>query len=304
MENTMLESKTSSCILIFLLTPFLLLNGCKKPVDLNSKWIDREIVIDADDYDWKDYPFYYDEKTRSCIGLYNDNENLYICFQTMDEDVQRQITGQGLEVWFNQNGDKEKQLGIGYPVGRQPGGPGGPMDKSSGMPGPPPDRSSDMPGQPSEMESGDKKMPPKRTFGQGPDSVKALEILPSEDVTGYLYNFQRAAKIGIHARCTIDERGRFVYELKMPLMKTEKTPFAIATSAVRNIGIGFMTVEVKNRSGGGMGKGGRPGGGRPGGGMPGGGRPGGGMDGGPGGGVGGRGGDLEIWTNVTLASNL
>jgi hypothetical protein len=299
--------------------PFLLLNGCKKPVDLQSKWIDGEIVIDADDHDWKDYPFYYDEKTRSCIGLYNDNENLYICFQTMDEDVQRQITRQGLLVWFNQTGDKEKQLGISYPLGRQPGGPGGPMDESSGMPGPPPERSSDVSGYPPNMESGDKKRPPKRTFGQGLESMEMLEILLSEDVTGFSYDPQRAAKIGIHARCKIDERGRFVYELKMPLMKTEKTPFAIATSAVKNIGIGFMTVEVKKRSGGGMGRGGgpggggpgggmpgggMPGGGMPGGGMPGGGMPGGGMDGGPGGGIGSGGGDLEIWTNVTLASSL
>jgi hypothetical protein len=280
------ESKTNSCILIFFLIPFLLLDGCKKPIDLKSKWIDREIVVDGHDQDWKDYPFYYDEKTRSCIGVYNDNENLYICFQSMDEDVQRKITRQGLVVWLNQTGDKEKQLGIGYPLGRQPGGPGGSMDEFSGRPGPPPERSSDVSGHPS-----------KSPFGQGPKSMEELEILPSEDVIGFLHNPQRAAKIGIHARCTIDERGRFVYELKMPLMKTEKTPFAVAASAVKNIGIGLMTVEVKKNSEGGMGKGRRPGGG------PGGGMPGGGKDGRPDGDKGSKGKDMEIWTHVTLASN-
>jgi hypothetical protein len=293
--------------------PFLLLNGCKKPVDLNSKWIDKEIVIDADDQDWKDYPFYYDENPQSLIGLYNDSENLYICFQTMDEDVQRQITRMGLVIWFNQTGDKEKQLGIGYPLGRQPGGPSGPMDEFSGRPSPPPERSSEMSDHSPDMESGDKNMPPKRPFVQGPKSMEELEILPSDDVIGFLHKPQKAAQIGIYARCTIDERGRFVYELKMPLMKTEKTPFAVATSAVKNIGIGFMTVEPEKSSEGGMGKGRRPGGGRPGGGGPGGGRPGGDMpergmpdgrkDGDPDGDKGSRGKDMEIWFNVTLASN-
>lgn len=298
----MYEAKRNSCILIFFIIPFLFFTGCKKPVDLNSMWIDRGIVVDADDQDWKDYPFYYEEKTRSPIGLYNDNENLYICFQTMDEDVQRKITRQGLVVWFNQTGDKEKQLGISYPLGNQLSGPGGPTDESSGRPGPPPERSSDISGHPS-----------KSPFGQGSDSMEDIEILPSDDVIGFLHHPQRAAKIGIYAKCTIDERGRFVYEIKMPLMKTEKTPFAVAKSAVKNIGIGFMTVEVEKGSEGGMGKSRRPGGGRPGGGRPGGGRPGGGMpdgdmpdrdkDGGPSRDKDNRGKDLEIWFNVTLASN-
>jgi hypothetical protein len=314
----MYESKMNRFILIIILTPILLLYGCKKPVDLKSKWIDREMVIDADDQDWKDYPFYYDEETRSCIGFYNDNENLYIYFHTVDEDMQRRIASQGLVVWFNETGDKEKQLGIGYPLGRQPRGFGRPMGGSSGIPGPPPDRPSDMSGHPSDMESNDKNIPPKRSIVLSPGSIESLEILPFEDATGYSYNFQRAGKIGIHARCTIDERGRFVYELKMPLMKTKETRFAVATSAVKNIGIGFMSVEPENRSEGGEGKRGRPGRGGPGGGGPGGGRPGGDMppgggpdgpgpgadrNGGPGGGKGDKGEDLKIWTRVTLASN-
>lgn len=275
-------------LIVFLMVSLLFLNGCNDPVDLQSKWLDKEIVIDADDNDWKDYPFLYDEKTRSLIGFYNDDKNLYVCFQTMDKDIQRQLISQGLYIWFNKTGGKEKELALCFPEGGGfggLGGPGGPPDMSSGMPGSPPDMSGTQGGR-----SEDRNMPPKRPFPQGSTPDARLKILTSEDDEGYVCSLEKGARLGIEVRYTIDHRNRFIYELKMPFVETDKTAFVAEASASNQIGMGFMTAKMeKGGPPGGMGEGDMERDGRGG--------------GGPGGGMGSKGESLKIWINVTLASS-
>jgi hypothetical protein len=103
---------------LFLIILFLFINGCKEPVEFQSKWLDRKIVIDANDEDWANYPFFYDEKSSSRMGMYNDDKNLYIYFQTTDTDIQQRITGQGLFLWFNKTGKKDKELALCFPSKR------------------------------------------------------------------------------------------------------------------------------------------------------------------------------------------
>jgi hypothetical protein len=312
MENAMNDCKINVGILIFfLMSSILFLDGCKEPVDLKSRWLDKEIVIDADDNDWQDYPLFYDEKTRSCIGVYNDDANLYLCFQTMDEDIQRQILSQGLFVWFNSTGGKDKQFGVCFPTGRRSYGLGGFPGRPPDMTGPPPEGSSDMSGASADKPSGDRNTLPGRPFGGDSDTDEKIRLFTSEKVKGWPYTVQEAANLGIFARYTVDQRKRFIYELKIHLAESGEATYATVVSAADKIGRGFMTARSANMPGaGGMGREGRGGGdtrggGRPGGGMPGGGMPGGGMGGGdmPGGGTGRSKDSLEIWTNVTLASN-
>ncbi len=278
------KHKIKSSILIFFLTALLLISyGCKEPIDLKSRWLDKEIIIDANDNEWTDFPFYNDKKTRTCVGIYNDDANLYVCLRNMDKDIQRKITGQGLYIWFNKTGGKDKQLAVVYPIGGEPGWLGGPQDSPTSMQGNPIDRSSDMPGPSSEGPSNDQNMPQMKPFGH--DSASKLRILTSEDDTGRTYNMQEAANVGIYVGCMVDQKNRFIYELKIPVIDTNNTPYAAVASAANNIGMGFMTANAAK----GPRRGGRPGGGRPGGDMP--------------GDTGSRGKSLEIWTNVTLASD-
>jgi hypothetical protein len=92
------NNKVKVISFLFMIILVVLLNGCKEPVELQSKWLDRRIVIDGDDIDWSNYPYFYDKKTQSCLGLYNDSENIYIHFQTMDRDIQKQIERMGLTI--------------------------------------------------------------------------------------------------------------------------------------------------------------------------------------------------------------
>lgn len=322
--------KVNTGILLITLFSFsLVLSGCRKPVELKSRWMDREVIIDGNDSEWKDYPLYYDEETRSSIGFYNDSQNLYVFFKTMDEDLQWQILGRGIVMWFNKAGNKDKEWAIMFPMGRGPGGMhGGPPGRSQnkGKGNGPPGGSPDMKGPPPDRIAESRDRPPMGQFGAKSFLTPELKILNSEKDSGRPYTQNEVNLIGIYLKYTNNPGEGFVCELRIPLVKGDKTPHAVQVSGKNTAGIGFMTEKSKSRSGpggmkrsGGMdgsgpggGMGGPMGGGGPGGGM--GGGPGGGMGGGPGGGMGGGPGggmggmsdqdtDLEIWTKITLASS-
>jgi hypothetical protein len=307
-------NKVRGISFLLLIILVLFINGCKEPVEFQSKWLDKKIIIDADDADWANYPFFYDEKTQSHMGIYNDSENLYIHFQTMDRKIQKQIERMGLTIWFNEQGGKEKDLGLCFPAGGGPGGFGMPFGRGSNMPGLPPGMPEEISAPPHEgMEAGEK-MSPSKMAPRGPIMDTMLKIMSGEKDKGYSCNLEKAARIGIEVKSKIDDKNRFIYELKMPFVEKDNTAFFITPSALNQIGMGIMSARMKRggppkgMDGGGMDRGGRggdmPGGGDMGGRGPmGGGMGGGGMGGGPGPDrdMEKSGNAFEIWFNVTLA---
>ncbi|MDM7919954.1 MAG: hypothetical protein QUS12_12410, partial [Methanosarcina sp.] len=270
--------------------------------------------------DWANYPYFYDKKTQSCLGLYNDSENIYIHFQTMEREIQKEIERMGLTIWFNEQGGKEKELGLCFPAGGGPGRfaiPG----RDSNMSGLPLGMPEDISAPPPEGMEG-KKMPASKIASREPIMDTMLKIISGEEYEGYTCNLEKAAKMGIEVKSRIDDRNRFIYELKMPFVEKENTAFFITPSALDQIGMGIMTAGMKRggppqgMGGGGMDRGGRgrggngdmPGGGDMGGRGPMGGGGMGGMGGGMGGGPGSGGpmggsddSSLEIWFRITLA---
>ena len=59
-------------VLIMLLFLFLL-TGCNEP-NVESKWLDRDILVDGSDEEWLDCKLYTDKRTETTIGVYNDND--------------------------------------------------------------------------------------------------------------------------------------------------------------------------------------------------------------------------------------
>lgn len=233
----------------------------------------------------------------------------------MDRDIQKQIERMGLTIWFNEKGGKEKEVGLCFPAGGGSGRVATPPKRGSNMPGPPPGMPEEISAPPPEEMEG-REMPASKRAPHGPIMDTMLKIMSDEKDEGYACNLEKAAKMGIEVKSKIDEKNRFIYELKMPFVEKENTAFFITPSALNQIGMGIMTAGMKRggppqgMGGGGMDRGGRGGGGNmPGGGdmggrgpMGGGGGMGGGMGGGPGGPMGrSDDGSLEIWFNITLA---
>ena len=256
----------------------------KKP-DMASHWRGETIiVIDGVNQEWqgrltpvKDVP--------ASIGFYNDDEFLYFCLTTSDRAVRAQILRQGLIVWVDQGGGKKKSFGVEFPVSV----PGAYVVERSG------DTGEAVPRQRQPMQANQDRLV---ILGPGKDDRNDLAF---EEAPGI------QAKIG-------ESTGVLVYEMRMPLAKTDKQPYAVGAKPDAIVGVGLETPAMDHtmRPAGG-GEGGRGGGfGGRGGGYGGRGGGGGGYGGGGYGGGGGRGGygrgaqdmakPMKVWSTVQLVT--
>jgi hypothetical protein len=196
------NKKMRGCLILFLMASFVFLSSCNEPTPLQSKWRDKDVVINGNDSEWVDCNQYSDEITQTKMGIYNDDAYVYMCVTTKSTDVLASIVKQGFIVWFNKTGAKDKHLGIRFPLV-------------------------------TDMEA---------TTGYRGDTVnvKDMKILTSRSDKGKTISVEDAAKLGISVAISSDASGKIIYEIKMPLKKTDSTPYASGVSATNNVGIGFM----------------------------------------------------------------
>lgn len=193
--------------LFFLILSVLPLASCGT-LDIKSQWRDTAIAIDGRSDDWQGR-LWSVEDTSLAVGVLNDETFLYLCVTAEDARAAGQVLRQGLIVWFDPRGGKDKVLGIHYPLER------GWQDFNV----------------PSKGETGNQEA--RRQALQ--EIRNELEILgPGRDEKVHLRLDE--AK-GIEA--AFQTRGRFVYELKVPLAKGDGTPYAVAIGEGKIVGVGF-----------------------------------------------------------------
>lgn len=328
------------CIMVLGL---LLAGGCKRIVAVNSRWASEKIAVDGQDSEWQAGGLYFIEEANTKIGIRNDAQSLYFCLIFKDEAIQQQILQRGFTLWVCRDKKKDKLWGLHYPVGGDgsgnmggsegPGGGGAP-----GGPGEPPTGGGD-----GGRGQGDANTAPPGGSGGGPEGKEPgsqsdrffafsndFELLSSEDDSGETIRSEELAAFGIEGKYSQQRDSGLVYEVKIPLNKTEKTPYALVPSKKGSYLVGFFSEKADSQSMGGGMRGGGMGGGGMDGGMGGGGMGGGGMNfsdmggggmgggnmgggmggGGMGGGDMGRGGtkgstgasSIELWAMIKLAT--
>ena len=249
---------------------------------VDSTWPAGPVAIDASAAEWQGSMTFF-PGLEMHLGVRNDDRYLYLCLSSPERRTAQQAMVRGLVFQLSVKG--VDPLRIQFPIGMFEDGQPNPM-----------------------------------TFGQDRERMREmlLEKLDSFLLleTGSRKRQRLAVEngLGIEMR-TGDEDGRFVFELKLPLVASEGQPYAIEWSSGK-IDLRIDTPDIDReamRSMGGM-RGGMGGGGMGGGGMGGGGgmRSGGGSGGGGGGGMsggGGRGGDrpqmpepLHLKAKIRLAS--
>ena len=198
---------------------------------LKSKWLDREITVDGQSDDWLGSLMYIEEKNIS-VGLFNDENFLYICMIAEDQFVRNQVMRQGVIIWFNPSGGKKKTFGIKFPIGMQAG---------------------DVP-----MGRRGDEQDPERFRQARRRSMTELEILgPGKDESIKMYK-EDAKGIDINVKGL---SGMLVYELKVPLIHSEEHPYAIGAKAGSSIGFRLEIPKMsRQRMGGKDGMGGGKGG--------------------------------------------
>jgi hypothetical protein len=248
----------------------LALSACGT-IDIASAWRASEIVVDGRAGDWGGH-LRVIEKTPFAVGVLNDGDHLYVCLRADAAAGAAGIDRTGMTVWIDPKGGNQKFLGVHYPIGMDFGG------------FPPENKPV------SDPSMGERRDRPRE--GNPPEMPEDVEILgPGRDESTRL---KRGELKGIEVALA-GSPGGYVYELKIPLKKSENPPFAVEVSPAGIVGIGFEPGEAMggmmgNRGMGGMGgMGGRSG-------MPGGPAGMGGVPSGMGGGE-----SFKAWLKVTLA---
>jgi len=229
-----LNSKNFYLICVFALLSFLL-SSCTT-LQFKSGWKDRDINIDGRSDDWVGSLAYFDKQNIS-LGTVNDTDYLYVCLAAEDQALISRILRQGMILWFNPEGGKNKTVGIKYPVGRQ-------MI-------PPEEREMRRPGSEGAPQN---KRPAAMAISN------ELEIL-QDSKTPITTSIDILKGIQISLKRST---GLIVYEVKIPLKANPDLPFAIGTQPGSEIGIGIeipkMTMTLNRAAGGMSGRGGSIGG--------------------------------------------
>jgi len=199
--------------LLFLSTAFLA--GCGER-ELNSKWRNREIIVDGIDTEWEGARLFLD-KEKVTIGLLNDENDLYVRISSRDRTMQSQILMRGLTIWFDSKGDRKKTFGIHFPIG---------------------------------MRSDRREMMSRENPDNTDLSQKMIEIMQNEleicgtgeeDITRLLTADIKERGVNVKMGSS---KGNLVCELKVPLAKSELQPYAIGADTTKIIGIGFETGKM------------------------------------------------------------
>ncbi|MFQ5674911.1 MAG: hypothetical protein ACE5G1_03360 [bacterium] len=218
-----------------------ILTGCGSTLKLDSDWRQQEITIDGKQSDWQDALTFVEKKDVS-IGVANDGEFLYICLVSADRILPRQMVRRGFTVWIDPKGGKDKTFGIRFPIGMLESGM---MEEAMGR-----------------GRGRDEAIDPERMKELFEQTMSELEILGPEKEDRHRYSMSELE--GLEVKIGEPADG-LVYEIKVPLYKTEQYPIAVGLAEGEKIGVGFETVEfdrsaLRQRRGGGGFGGGRGGG--------------------------------------------
>lgn len=81
-----------------------------------SKWAAKPVKADGRSAEWV-HPFdYYDKETKLTFSITNDEDNLYLCFESSDIGTHLKIKKAGITVTLSGKGKERYQGAITYPV--------------------------------------------------------------------------------------------------------------------------------------------------------------------------------------------
>jgi hypothetical protein len=206
------------CLCVFMLFP----SGSGGD-ELISHVPEPGISIDGDNLDWQGKLTYLEDKELS-VGVMNDETDIYVCLVSLDHDVIAQTLRQGLMVWFDSKGGKEKIFGIRYPAEiRESGFPGEDMGRGRGRSKP----------EPKELE---------KHINALRESRPEIAILGPDEKETARIPFMNNENIAVDIGCS--SLGQFIFELQIPLKKSPGAPYAVNTSPGKKIGLGFETTKI------------------------------------------------------------
>ncbi len=204
---------TETAFLVLWLALFCTLTSCRSPMELTSSWKQSDIVIDGNNMDWQGFTTVLSSHNGT-IGVLHDNDFLYLCFTTTERQFHAQMVGFGFTVWFDPDGGNNKIFGIHFPLGFDGGGRAL-MSQAE-------ENTSQM------LERFLDRIPPQlELLGPGADERHRVSVAQASGISVRLGRSQDA----------------LVYELKVPLKKSDQSPWALTIDPTKPLGIGLETSE-------------------------------------------------------------
>jgi hypothetical protein len=207
---------------------------------IDSRWLDRDIIIDGDDSDWQDLKLYVKDWPVD-IGVANDDDFLYVTLSTADRNLQRQAIMRGFEVWIDPDGRRGRILGVRYPLGMLNVDREGmdPMRDQAAFGDFQGRRYQDEQEQlrragPAQLQDAFERILATQQpmlLGRGEKEIRSLTMLGEKDV---------------RVMVTLAD-GRLVYEARFPLEGQYPLP-RLPSKPGKNIAIGFKTREIDFRA--------------------------------------------------------
>jgi hypothetical protein len=199
-----------------------------KKADLSSHWRDRDIVIDGVSAEWQGMMTAVKDAPLS-MGVFNDDQYLYLCLVSGNRAAAGQIHRQGLIVWLDKDGGKKKQFGFEFPIPMRGMSlvdrDAAPPEEGRGTRAPGQGRGTAMPLEADEDRAA--------ILGPGKDDRHDLAL---DELKGI------AVKLG-------DADGVLVYELRMPLRASADVPYAASLTAGTIVGVSVETPEFRQPAG-------------------------------------------------------
>jgi hypothetical protein len=180
---------------------------------VESRWRTSDIVVDGSAGEWNGLTAAL-TGAKVSAGLANDGERLYVCLLASDPQTREQILRRGLIIWFDPAGGTRKTFGIKFPVGL--------LEVAEGRSG---------------MRAG------RSTAKKPPEPI---EIVSRLEVLGPRKDDRRSLVLDMVPGISVtigQPEGMLVYELSVPLERTQDHPYAIGTKPGSIIGVGLATPE-------------------------------------------------------------
>jgi hypothetical protein len=184
----------------------------QKPV-IESRWRTGDIVVDGSAREWDGLTAAL-TGVKVSAGLANDGERLYVCLLASDPQTREQILRRGLIIWFDPTGGTRKTSGIKFPVGL--------LEVAEGRSG---------------MRAG------RSTAKRAPEPI---EIVNRLEVLGPKKDDRRSLVLDMVPGISVtigQPEELLVYELSVPLERTQDHPYAIGAKPGSIIGVGLATPE-------------------------------------------------------------
>jgi hypothetical protein len=196
-----------ACLLLVLL--FALSCG---GASLESRALDRPITIDGKAEDWRDSLTYFKD-AGIAVGAFNDREDLYLCVTSLNQEISLEAMNQGLTVWLSPGGAAGTKFGIEYPLLQ---------DRLEHDRNNAPEQADPLFAQAATVSHVALRGP-----GVNDRRILAVPDVPGLEVTAAAVN------------------GALVYELKVPLVKSDRRPYAVGAAAGEAVDVMFETTSIQ-----------------------------------------------------------